>query len=429
MTTISTATDRPQPIIEPSEPTTDRLPAPLWRTGFRPFYLLASLHAFVTMGAWLMQWSGITLAGHPGLPLGAIGHAQEMVFGFCLAVIAGFLLTAVPNWTATAPVSGTPLQALVLIWVAARICVWSGWTGASVVFNAAFPVALAMVIGVALIRTANRRNLFFLLLLVALALTAATASGMWGGTDLQARRGGIWLGLDIILFIVCVIAGRVIPMFTKNGVPGTQPQRRPWLERACPASILLLTALDAAAIALVPAGSPVGTVVVVPVAVVSATAAVLHAWRLALWQTARTLGSPIVWILHVGYGWIAVHLLLRSLHALGWVPAPAAIHALTVGVIGVMTIGMMTRTARGHTARPLKAGRTEVAAYWLVCIAAVVRVVGALLDSPSLPGTWAATAGTHATVTAGLAWMAAYALYALRYWSFLTRPRLDGGTG
>jgi uncharacterized protein involved in response to NO len=156
------------------------------------------------------------------------------------------------------------------------------------------------------------------------------------------------------------------------------------------------------------------------VAAVALVAAVAHAARLALWQPWRTLHTPLVWVLHAAYAWIVVHLALRTAAAVGAVPESAAVHALTIGAIGGMTIGMMTRTAKGHTARPLVADRYEVACYLLVQGAAIVRVLGA---------TGAVDAYVTTLVVAGVCWSAAFALYAVRYWPVLSRPRLDGKPG
>jgi uncharacterized protein involved in response to NO len=200
----------------------------------------------------------------------------------------------------------------------------------------------------------------------------------------------------------------VIPMFTNNGVPGASATRQPMLEKVALGSILVLLAAD-----LLQAGGVV-------LAVLAAICALAHLARWFLWQPWKTLRTPIVWVLHAAYLWIPVHLALRSLAALGLLAPTFAIHALTVGAIGGMIIGMMTRTARGHTGRPLKADGYEVACYAMVLLAALVRVL-----TPLLAPEWtvAAVLGSAAL------WSAAFGLYAVRYWPVLTRPRLDGRPG
>jgi uncharacterized protein involved in response to NO len=221
-------------------------------------------------------------------------------------------------------------------------------------------------------------------------------------------RASLQAGLDVVLFVMAVMGGRVIPMFTNNGIPGTRATRHPMLEKAALGSVLALLVAD---VAQAPAGV---------VAALALGAAATHGARLWLWQPWKTLRTPLVWVLHLAYGWIVVALLLRGLAALDVVAEPFAIHALTVGAIGGLTIGMMTRTARGHTGRLLVADRVEVACYALVALAAVVRVFGPML----MPGAY-----VGAVVLSGLLWSGGFALYAIRYWPVLSRPRLDGKPG
>ena len=343
-----------------------------------------------------------------GAVRGAAWHGHEMLFGYAMAVIAGFLLTAVRNWTQRETPAGAPLAALVLLWIAGRVLVLSPFPLAAAVVNAAFPLAVAVAIGSPLVASANRRNYFFLALLGGASLANVLFHLGSLGYVTWPARAGLQAGLDLVLFIVAVVAGRVIPMFTNNGLPGAGATRVAWLEKAALASLLLLLALDVAGV------GGAGAIALL------ATATAAHAARLWLWQPWKTLRNPLVWILHAAYAWIPVHLALRAAAELGLVGAPIATHALTIGVIGGMTLGMMTRTARGHTGRPLVAGRAEVAAYALVQLAALVRVAGALAFPP----------GYLATVVASAAlWSAAFTVYAASYWPVLTRPRLDGKPG
>ena len=345
----------------------------LWNLGFRPFYLLASLFASLSVIVWMLQYAGV-LQG--GLLRGVAWHSREMVFGFAFAVIAGFLFTAVRNWTNQPTPTGAKLAAVAALWIAARLVAASPWHAYAAYVDAAFLLAVALGIGVPLWRSGNRRNYFFVALLVAVALWQVKA-------------------LDVVLFIVAVISGRVVPMFTNNGVPGAGATRRQWLEYASLAALVVLMFYPHPAVLLL--------------------AALLHAARLALWHPWRTWRVPLVWILHAAYAWIPVHLALRAL-----APGPSATHALTVGAIGGMIIGMMTRTARGHTGLPLVAGRAELACYVLVMLAAVVRVFGPL--AVPLGYTWMVLAS-------GVLWSTAFAIYFLRYWPFLTQPRVDGRPG
>ena len=377
----------------------------LWALGFRPFYLLAATFAALSVPLWVAQYAGWL----PWAPLRSPAwHGHEMLFGYALAVVTGFLFTAVRNWTAQPTPTGGWLAACAALWVAGRILVLTPWGVAAAIVNAAFPLAVAVGIGIPLAKSGNRRNYFFVVLLAAMSVAILLLHLAELGLVAWPERVSLKAGQDVFLFIVAVMGGRVIPMFTNNGVPGTQARRLPLLERVSLGSLLALLAAD-----LLQAHGVV-------LAMIAGVAAVAHAWRLVLWQPLRTLRTPLVWVLHVAYGWIAVHLLLRALAALEWVVEPLATHALTLGVIGGMTIGMMTRTARGHTGRPLRADRYEVAAYLLVLAAAVARVAGGL----ALPMFYGGT-----VVVSGLCWSAGFAVYFVRYWPVLTRPRLDGKPG
>ena len=377
----------------------------LWQLGFRPFYLLASAFAALSIALWSLQFTGRLPA--PYLPA-PVWHAHEMLFGFTLAVVVGFLFTAGRNWTGRPTPTGGVLAALALLWVAARVLVLTPWGWASALANAAFPLAAAVSLAIPFVRAGNRRNYFFVGLLVLLSgATLAVHLDQLGVLAVPAWAG-IQLALDAVLFILCVMGGRVIPMFTNNGVPGADAKRQPLLEKAALGSVLVLLAADA----LRP---PAGIV-----AAVAAIAAAAHLARWALWQPWTTLRTPLVWVLHLAYAWIPVHLGMRALAAAGWMASSAAVHALTVGAIGGLVIGMMTRTARGHTARPLRADGWDVACYVLVAAAAVVRVLVPLLR----PG-WM----LEAVVVSGALWSAGFGSYAACYWKVLTRARLDGKAG
>lgn len=378
----------------------------LWNLGFRPFYLLASGFGAASIALWAAQYAGwlpatAYLAGH-------LWHAHEMLFGYTVAVVAGFLLTAVRNWTNLPTPDGMPLMLLAALWVAGRVMVLTPYGIAAALVNAAFPVAVGIAIAVPIVRSANRRNYFFAALLVLMGVVVLSFHLAHQGVLPLPSRWGLLAGLDLVLFVMAVMGGRVIPMFTNNGIPGTNARRTPATERLALGSVLVLLAAD---LAQAPA---------VVVGVVALAAAAFHAARLWLWQPWRTLRTPLVWVLHAAYAWIVVHLALRALSAAGLVAESLALHALTLGAIGGLTIGMMTRTARGHTGRPLVADGYEVAAYALVMSAAVVRVLGALL----FPGAYVAT-----VVGSAALWSFALAIYFVRYWPVLTRPRLDGKSG
>ena len=377
----------------------------LWSLGFRPFYLLASVFSALSVLLWVAQVSGALPAAYLR---GAIWHGHEMLFGFTTAVIAGFLLTAVRAWTGQPTASGAPLVALAALWVCGRVLVLTPFATAAALVNAAFPVALAVAIGIPLARARNVRNYFFVALLVLLGMLVAAVHLSLQDRFALAPRLGLQLALDVVLFIMAVMGGRVIPMFTNNGVPGARATRNPSVEKLALGTIIVLFAADLLQVPAPLAGA------------LALAGAVAHGARLYLWQPWRTFGTPLVWILHAAYAWIVVHLALRGLAHLGLVAETLATHALTVGAIGGLTIGMMTRTARGHTARPLVADQFETAAFVLIQAAAAVRVFGVMV-SPALY--------LGSVQLAGALWAAAFGLYAIRYWPVLSRPRLDGKPG
>lgn len=400
---------------------TRRPPAPppqtfaLWALGFRPFYLLAALSAALSVPLWALQFAGWL----PQAVLrGPAWHAHEMLFGYTLAVVVGFLFTAGRNWSGQPTPTGRTLQALALLWLAGRVLVLTPWTWAALLANVAFPLAAAVCLGRALWAGQNRRNYFFVGLLLALAAAAAVLHSTQAGWLSLPSALGAQLGLDLVLVIVSVMAGRVVPMFSNNGVPGLQATRREGLEKAATGSVLVLLALDLTG--SIAAGTALSAVLQTALALAAAAAAVLHAWRWWLWQPLRTARVPLVWVLHLAYAFVPLHLGLRALAAAGWVHGGPATHALTVGAIGLLTLGMMTRSARGHTGRTLQADRADVAAYGLVATAALVRV-GVPLLSPA--------ATVDAALVSALLWSAGFATFAWHYGPWLCRARLDGRPG
>ena len=395
-------------IDEPPPPAVKRATfarLPLWQLGFRPFFLLASVFAALSIGLWAAQFAGWL----PGAYLaGPLWHAHEMLFGFTLAVVVGFLFTAGRNWSNLPTPSGLPLAALAALWLAGRVLVLTPFGWAAAIANAAFPLAAAAALAVPFLISRNRRNYFFVGLLVLMGLADAVVHlSLLGVLTLPAGLG-VQFALDLVLFLMVVMAGRVIPMFTNSGIPGAGATSHAILEKAALGSVLVLLAADLLRLQ----GSALAAV-----ALFSASA---HGLRWALWKPWRTRAAPLVWVLHAAYAWIPLHLGLRAAAELGWTSGSAAAHALTVGAVGGLVIGMMTRIARGHTARALQADRFDIACYALVLTAAVMRV-GVPLALPA----WSMQA---IICSAGL-WSAGFALYAVRYWPVLSRPRLDGQPG
>ena len=368
----------------------------LWELGFRPFYLLASSFAALSIGLWALQLNGYL----PNAYLrGPMWHAHEMLFGFTLAVLTGFLLTAAQNWSGQPTPKGAYLAALAALWVAGRVLVLSPWGWLAAAVNVAFPLALATALAIPLYKARNRRNYFFVALLVLMAL----AQLLVHLNGLEAIRipgwAGILLGLDVMLFVICVMGGRVIPMFTNNAIPGAQALRHPWVEKIALGLVLLILVADALQVT--------GTWL----ALLALLSMVAHLIRFCLWRPWKTLKTPLVWVLHAAYAWIPLHLALRAMAAMDWVSSSAAVHALTTGAVGGMVIGMMTRTALGHTGRKLMAGKAEISCYALVAAAAWVRVGVPLVDASMLP---------VAVLVSAALWSAGFAIYTLQYWRMLS---------
>ncbi|MGE0797209.1 MAG: NnrS family protein [Lautropia sp.] len=378
---------------------------PLWQLGFRPFYLLAGIFATLAIPLWALQFSGLIGGAHL---TGPVWHAHEMLFGFALAVVVGFLFTAARNWTNQPTPTGAALAAICALWLAARVLILTPFDWAAALANVGFPLAAAAGLIGPLRKARNSRNYFFVGLLALMAVAAALVHLSRSDAVAVPAWAGLTLGLDVLLFIVCVMGGRVIPMFTNNGVPGAQARRHPWVERAALGLIIVLATADAL-------GAPARLT-----GAIAAAAGVAHALRWLLWQPWRTTRNPLVWVLHASYAWIPVHLVLRCLAAFDLAASSLATHALTTGAIAGMIIGMMTRTARGHTARPLRADRFDTACYLLVLAAGVVRVGLPLIDAAWL---------LRSVQISAVLWSAGFGLFVVRYWPVLTRARLDGRAG
>jgi len=397
----------PMPEASPTSSAHFPLPGwPLFRLGFRPFYLGAAWFAMLAVPYWMAGLLGWLALPSTMPPL--LWHAHEMLFGFAVAVIVGFLLTAGKAWTGLATPRGATLAAMAGLWLAARLsALWAPYPLYALLDMVLLPW-VAFVLARVLLKAGNRRNLplVAILLLLATANLAFHAAAM-GWLAINPLRA-LHAGLALVVMIECVIAGRVIPAFTMSALAGKQLKVPTGLEH----STLVVTALSLAAWVLLPA-NPV-------TAIGLAAAALLHAARLWHWQPWRTRSRPILWVLHAAYAWLPVGFVLLALSQVGGLAASAGIHALAVGATAGLIVGMVTRTARGHTGRPLSVSRLEVAAYLLVASAAVARVL-LPLAAPALTTFWLALAAA--------VWSTAFAFYLWRFTPWLLSSRLDGKDG
>lgn len=373
----------------------------LWQLGFRPFYLLAAIFAALSVGTWAAQFAGyLPYTGHTG----PSWHAHELIFGYTFAVIAGFLFTIVRSWTNRPTPTGVTLAGIVALWLAARVLVFTPWSVAVAVANVAFALAVAAGIGVPLWQARNRRNYIFVGLMV--LISAALVLFHLSELDVIALPAwaGVQLGIDVVLLVIAAVAGRLVPIYTNKAVPGAHARRSQNVERLAMGGLAVLLVAD-----LFRLSGPVLIVLTVALALV-------HGWRLWLWDVRSALRVPLLWVLYVAYAWIPVHFVLRAAYEAGWTARPLAIHAFTIGAIGGLTMGMMVRTARAHTGRALKADGYDIACCVLLAAAAVMRVFWPMIQ-PEYQ--------VHGTLYSGALWSAAFVLFVLRHGPALVRPRLD----
>ena len=386
-------------------------PPTLLSQGFRPFFLAAAIWAGIALAIWItMLTTGLTLPTRFD-PLD--WHIHEMLFGFVPAAVAGFLLTAISQWTGRRPVSGRLLGLLVGLWLLGRIdalaCdVLPVWL--AIAADIAFPFALALIVAREIISARNRRNYGMIAPVIVLGLAQLMMDlGAIGGVGWLTGYG--WrLGLVVTLMLISVVGGRIVPAFTRNWLASRGESRLPR-----PAGLLdriSLGVLHAALLAwvLFPTAHATGVALL--------GAAALNLWRLLRWRGAATRSETLLLVLHVGFAWLVL-----GVAALGFAtldsafPWDAAIHSLTVGAVGTMILAVMTRVSRGHTGRTLSADGPTILIYALIILAACARIAAALAGE-----------ATGLLILAAALWVAAFGLFAMRYAPLLLRPRNAGGS-
>ena len=378
---------------------------PFLSAGFRPFFLAAAAWSALSMAGWLPLLTGEIDLPSRFDPLSL--HIHEMLFGFVMAAIAGFLLTAIPNWTGRPQLAGTPLLALAVLWLLGRfVCIASGllpgWVAP--VVDVAFPVALAAVAARELFLAGNARNYALLVPIILLAIGNLLTHLQT--LDVAVPIGIGWrLSMAAILVLIAVIGGRIVPSFTRNwlGARGlTVPPSIAWLEHA--SRIVLIVAL--LAWVFLTDSRPVGIALLI--------AAALHLARVVRWRGQATAPEPLLLILHIGQLWLGIGLVLLGL-SMVWdaIPPAAAIHALTAGTMGTMALAVMTRATLGHTGHVLHADTTTDIIYALVNAAAVLRVAAAFTVDAQM----------NLLTASAAAWITAFALFIAHYGPLLVAPR------
>lgn len=370
--------------------------------GFRPFFLGAGVFAVVAMGLWIAALAtGLPVGGDYGM----IGwHGHEMLFGFGAAVLAGFLMTAIPNWTGQMPLSGPPLGALACLWLAGRLAMMgAGWIGVplAVGIDVLFLPLLVAVCGRELIAGRKWKDMKVLggVGMIALANIGFHAEVLLTGTAGASARAAL-AGYTLLVMIV---GGRIVPSFTRNWLAAMGATRFPvpFNRQDGVAIVATLTAL------LVWVVAPLGW----PAVVAGLAGAGIVAWRLARWRGLATRSEPLLFVLHVAFAFVGFGFLAIAAAGAGWLPVAGAMHVLMVGGMGGMMLAVMTRATRGHTGQPLTATRVTIAAYACLFGAALARPAADILAAPVLLD------------LAGGLWMAAFALFLLEYAPMLLRDR------
>jgi uncharacterized protein involved in response to NO len=383
---------------------------PVLAYGFRPFFLLAAIFAALAVPLWLAAYTGALALPSP-LPA-SLWHGHEMLFGYAAAVLAGFLLTATPSWSARPPVSGIGLGVLALIWLAGRAASSVGgvFPALAAAVDLAFLPALAIALTPAL-QAAPRRNRVFLPLLGVLLL--ANLGVHLDALDMLPGLGWIALRvtLDLFALLIALIGGRIVPAFTGNALAArgkAEPLRAfSMRDRLAIGALVLMLLADLLGF-LRAAG------------VIALAAALLNAWRLHGWGGSRTLREPILWVLHLGYLWLAIGLAWKGWVDLsGFLPPADALHGLAIGAVGTMTLAIMSRATLGHTGRALRAPPLVVIAYLLVGAAAVARLAAPLAPAHAV----------SLLVISGAFWSLAFGAFLFRLGPALVGPRIDGRPG
>ena len=379
----------------------------LFNLGFRPFFLLAAFSAIILMGTWVLAYVNIIqLNTYYGF---IDWHSHEMLFGYAAAVIAGFLLTAVKNWTNVDTITKVPLALLAGIWLAARILPFTTVPGIVIaIVDVSFFFFLALAVAHPILKAKQSNNFIMIAIISVFMLADILVQSQHLGIMATGVAKGNLLALYGVLLIIQVLTGRVMPFFTRVVVPQTEVVERPLLEKILLIVLILLALADFFALN--------GLII----SLLAGILLVAHIMRVAPWFSKPVLNTPILWVLYAGYLWFLIGFAMKVMVGLDLVANNLAIHAWTVGVIGITTYGMMARVSLGHTGREMLPSKLAVSGFYLLTLATIIRVIFPLFSM------------AHYILwieVSAVLWTVAFILFAIVYTPVLTQPRVDGREG
>ena len=380
--------------------------SPILQNSFRPFFIVAGIWATLAVPFWILNYFGILIVADNFDIL--LWHQHEMLYGFIVAAITGFILTAIPNWTGRLPIKNKPLGFLVFLWIIGRIGFLTiPIIGAKVValMDLPFLIVLVLVILREIVSGKNWRNLP-VIILISLFTLGNILVHLQLLDVIESAELGIRLSIFVLSILLALIGGRIVPSFTRNWLSQNQvnrfPSRAGIFDKVCLVSLVVFVIAQ----------------IITPyhqlTSLLALLAGLLHGIRLIRWKVWLTLSEPLIWILHVGYMWLSVALVLIGLAGLtDFVPYTSSYHALTIGAFSTMILGVMTRVSLGHTGRTLKATFGTTTIYVFITIASVLRVSESFLnDSRNLILSFS-----------GIFWTLSFALFVFIYFPILTQPR------
>ena len=380
----------------------------IFQKGFRPFFLLGGISAVFLVPWWAFTYQQ-PMSGEPGLE-SISWHSHEMIFGFAMAIVAGFLLTAVENWTSRPTARGPFLAVLVGLWMIGRL-VGLGGAAAAIggLADLLFLPTLAVAIAIPMFLAGSKRNYLLLAILPLLWICDLLLHLRTSGLLPQSVLRTDLVAVDLIVVVLVIITGRIVPLFTRNALADEGVRSNAGLNTAAIISVIVVACIEVVA--------PGGYVMTAA----AGMAGLLVLCRSVHWGFHKTLGRPILWILHLGHAWIWLGLFLKAASAAGMpIQSSVATHALTAGAIGTLTLGMMARVTLGHTGRPLQVSPMITIAFVAITGSAILRVFGPWLR---------ADLTRTALISSATLWSLAFALYVLANFSYLITPRPDGEPG